>query len=137
MMKLQDKFNKLADVFGSNYAAIRYLANSARQLMLKDTTQLLDSQALTWAITGEKPVTKHINITLLDKYNINKLEDVLCYVDDEDVCQDVRTSYEESLKSKHLIYCCNRTTNEYQQARVRVLVRIIWYNLEYMEGNNR
>lgn len=131
---LQDRFNQLAEVLGSPYAAVNYLANLARKLLIDNNNQILESQAITWALTGEAPKIERKKITKVDTSNMCGIDEVLCYVDDDEVCESVRNSYHQSLKSHHLIYCYHNSLDEYRKARVRILVRMIWYNIQSEGG---
>lgn len=123
----QQAFNKLAEALGSPFAASNYLAKLARKLLIDNNNQILQSQAITWALTGEKPkyTTHKLNVNLNQMYGI---DDILCYIDDKDIHDSVEQSYEKSLKAKHLIYFYSEGLNEYDKGRVRILLRLIWFN---------
>ena len=48
-----DRFQELSDKLNNPYAAVNCIALQARKLM--ENHNLLESQAVTWAITGVKP----------------------------------------------------------------------------------
>lgn len=127
------EFDLLADKLGSPFAAVNYVAKSARKLRKEIEYPILESEAISWAITGEKPKAngrKHS----YSQYDINILDDILSEVDDDEVSQSVRNSYEESLQAHHLIYCYHTNLDESRKARVRVLLNMIWYNIKSEGG---
>ena len=131
-LDLQARFNVIAEALGSRFAAVNYVSSLARKLCLDTNNEVLQSQAITWAITGEKPAytTHKISIDKLNQEYQYSLDEVLCYVDNEEVCDSVRLSYNKSLEAHHLIYLYSDGLSEYDKPRVRILLRIIWYNLQ-------
>ena len=128
-----DKFNELCKALGSNYAAVAYITKLARKKMSSRNYQMLESEAISWVLTGVEPkVRKKIDIRAHFEYNI--VEDILCLVDDVAVCKLVRKSYGESLKRHHLIYCYHSTLDKGRRSRVRILTRMIWYNITQEGG---
>ena len=121
-----DEFKELEEKLGSKYLAINYVSNLARKLKTSVNNNVLESQAITWALTGNKP-----EITVRPNYiDYSSLDELSCYVDDIDVCESVRMSYSQSLKEKHLLYRYKEGISNHQKARVRILVKMIWYNME-------
>ena len=128
-------FNKLARLCGNRYLAVKYLASQSRDLGDQYKGVLLESQLLTWALTGiptydlkELERRKHYDS------DIAQLEDYLCYVDDEEVCDQVRKYYKISLRSKHVILDDSNTLDDYRQMRVNIILRMLWYGLPETEG---
>ena len=116
---------------GNKFQAVRLVASLARSLSKKYDNKILDSEALTWILTGERPNTIDENGSIKRKScinNISFMDDILSCVDDESVCESVRYSISESNKHKNLVYFYKGVPDECRQARVRVLVRMIWYN---------
>jgi len=128
-MEYREQFDQLASALGSTYAAVNFISSAARVLLETHDYPCVESQAILWALTGKKPKfrKKHSLLSELDTVHI--LDDVLCYVEDSEVCKMVRKSYGESLKVHHLIYFYNDEMDEYTRARIRILTRIAWYNL--------
>ena len=58
---------------------------------------------------------------------MKEIEDFLLYIDDHLVQLSVLASYHATVRSHHLVYIYNENLNEFQQTRVRVLTRMIWY----------
>lgn len=130
---IKREFDALADKLGSTYAAVNYIAKSARQKRKQVDNRILESEAITWALTGIQPKLRRV-CKVAEWGTLNYLDEVLSYVDDENVAQSVRESYSESAKVHHLIYCYHSDLNESQKSRVRVLTRMIWYNIQEEGG---
>ena len=126
------EFEELKKRYGCSYAAISVVVKEARRLAKKYNYIILDSEAISWVVTGRKPITldKYLNVVRTRKPpEIAFIDDILSGVDDNDVCKCVRQSVKDSLEANHLIYVYTDIPDEGRQARVRILTRIIWYNL--------
>jgi len=124
----KDYFEQLSKQCGSPYAAVNFIAKSARNKLLEVNNQILDSEAISWVLTGIAPeIKKRHKVYYLNGNHISYLDDVLSCVDDVEVCQSVRDSYFISCKANHLIYSYNPELDNDRQARVRVLTRMIWF----------
>ena len=132
----QEQFDKLADALGSRYAAVRYVSNLARSRSSKSKYHIQESEAITWILTGKEP--KYRTRLYMDpiKYDVCILEEILEYIDDRKICESVSSSYEASLEYHHLIYVYQEGLSQSQQARVRILTRMVWYNIEHERGFN-
>ena len=128
-MKYREQFDQLASALGSTYAAVNYISSAARVLLEENNYPCVESQAILWALTGKKPKFRRKKSLLSELDTIHVLDDVLCYVEDTEVCKMVRKSYGESLKIHHLIYFYNDEMDVDTRARIRILTRIAWYNL--------
>lgn len=119
---------------GSIYDAINHVATQARKHMKEcreDNKYVLDSKALTWAVTGEKPTLLDNDSIIHNRYieKIDYMYDMFCCIEDKEICSAVEDSYYSSLKLNHLIYVYNSILDEPRKARVRVLTRMVWdYN---------
>lgn len=121
---------------GSKFAAVNYLAKQARINLKQVNNTILDSQALSWALTGKQPEIHPDRKSVGDDFitiKLNYLDELLCYVDDEEVCESVVDSFYESLEKRHLIYVYNNDLDESRKARVRILTRMIWDYNKYDE----
>ena len=121
------QFQELADKCGNVYLAVNYLSRLARKLNYKVPGGVLSSKLLTWALTGDEPNTK---FDFNSYYNLSPdiamMESYLEYVSDPAVKSSVRMSYMASVKRHHLIYSYDTELDIHDQARVRVLLRMIW-----------
>lgn len=121
----------LSDQYGSPYAAANAAANAARDLVKLYDNKILDSEAISWCITGEAPkilATMQSNKSIpYERYVSYQIDELLNYVEDPDVVESVRISFRESTIARHLIYVYNSRMDEPRRTRVRVLTRMIWY----------
>ena len=131
-------FNEITAKLGNPYAAVNYIAASARKLAAKYNNLILDSEAINWLVTDNKPaiLNKQHTISTKGDYVRSYVDEMLSYVDDTDVCDSVRYSINTSRDANHLIYVYTNVPDEFRQARVRILTRMIWYNLNLSGGNN-
>ena len=140
MSKLsQDSFNKLARNIGNRYAAVQFIAQQTHKLSTRYHYEVIDSQLISWILTGVKPKSviqyeSQIDIenrirSLSDRKITSVLNEILCYVDDSNICDSVRCSITESKDAHHLIYVYKNIQNESQKARVRILTRMVWHSL--------
>lgn len=126
------KFQDYVDNCNGNiYAAVNYVAKAARTRAETHNNIILHSEAISWVLTGETPqILNDIDVAQSNhSYALSYIDEVLSCVDDSDVCECVRMSLKYSKKSNHLIYVYNGVPDTERQARVRILVRMIWYHL--------
>lgn len=128
-----ERFIELVQEFnGNRYMAVNYIVKLARKLTAKYNYMLLDSEAISWLLTGAQPkIVTYYYKSLHNKKSPQHafIDDILCYVDDKGVSFCVNQSIQMSQKANHLIYIYTGVSDEHRQARIRVLTRIIWYNL--------
>ena len=130
-------FDELAEKCGNRYLAVMYISKLSRKLNYQVPGGALASQLITWALTGNKPEFKY---NVLYHKNISPdlatMESYLEYVTDEDIKASVRISYTLSIRKHHLIYVYDKSLDQYQQGRMRVLLRMIWSeNFELKEND--
>ncbi len=111
---------------GNRYLAVKFISRCSRKLSESLPKWIIESRLITWALTGEDPdVSKYVNANL--DIDVMEMEDALCYISDEEIKYCVRRSYKESVHRHHLIYVYKQSMDEERRARVRVIVRILWY----------
>ena len=132
----QPLFNKLADICGNRYLAVRYLASKSRKLGDKYSEAVMESKLLTWALTGVPPYSEdELDRRVKLDSDVAELEDYLCYVDDDEVAEQVRLYYIKSLRNRGVVLDSSNTLDTYRQMRVNVILRMIWYsNIENIGG---
>lgn len=116
---------------GSLYMAVNLVAKQSRKKLAQTDYMILDSQAISWALTNIPPEVIHTRPSEAYPrgcYGLTSLEDMLSYVDDESVKQSVEISYDRSVKGNHLIYFYNKDLDPSRKARVRILTRMAWDN---------
>lgn len=112
------KFTQISNKIGNIYQSINYISKRARKY--RDDTSCLESQALTYVVTGRAPIQNR-NHTSTD---ISKTEEVLSLVSNEDVIQSVLKSVNLST-AENIQYVYLDSLNEFEMSRVRVLVNKI------------
>lgn len=134
-MRGKNEFEDLADnVYnGNRYAACMYVAKEARRRAAKCEDSVLDSESISWVLTGKRNVPKKDQKKLIEKWYSNQY-DILNYVENKDIRTSVSKSLGISKSLKHLVYAYEKSLNESEQARVRVLTNILWYQSK--EANN-
>ena len=127
-----EHFNEIVSKFnGNRYQAVQYIQKQSRKLLEYTDNRITDSEAITWVLTGEKPdyeSRKTFN-EITAKYEDAYVDEILCYIDDKQVCESIRLSISKSKKSKNLVYRYTKGLDETQKSRVRVVTRMIWYKL--------
>lgn len=132
-MSLQDdktKFLDFAEDCGNPYYAVNQINSWVRDILRKYDHHLLASEVISWVVRGHRPLSIDKNTDELERHvkKIQKsnLEELLCYVDDEEVCNSVRMSYDCSIQNKELSFIYGDVLDEPRRARIRILMRILW-----------
>ena len=130
-------FEKYVEAFGNIFAAINYVSDVARRRRNRVYNCISESQALTWVVSGIEPKDLYKNYKLRLQY-LHRIdlyiEDRLCYIEDADVRDAVASSIAISQENRHLIYKYNSIEDEYIQARVRIICRMIWDEIQRLEA---
>lgn len=128
-------WDKLVKAYGSEYKAVVVLSSLARQKAKECNYQILDSQALAWVLTGEKPQTL-IELEETSKQRKRSyMRDILAEVRDPDIVSSVISSLRISAENAALCYVYAEGTNKYQQQRIRILCNKIWYHKDQHNPN--
>ena len=131
-MSLLDDYvimTELAKILGSNYAAVQYVSRVARHFTAKYDYLPLHSEALSYAIRGEMPPNFSALTDTKSRTNYRRLyiRELLSTLDDKEVRDAVYTSITTSLRHQNLTYVYNKIKDESQQARIRILTNMLWY----------
>lgn len=113
MITDRQMYDKLTAAFGNPYAAVIYISKLARQLSKTVDYDILDSQALSWAITGVKPEPIKIPQTIANTVRL-PVRDVLTLVDDK----EVKTAVVNSLRCSVHNYLCHTSNTLYNSDKV-------------------
>ena len=115
---------------GNKFEAVNLIASLARSLVIKYDNMILHSEALAWLLTGERPdvIDAQGKIKTVPSYRLSYMDDILSCVDDVDICEAVRYSIAKCNESNNLVYFYKNVPDDARQSRVRILVRMIWYN---------
>ncbi len=122
-------FNDLADscYHGNRFEACRWVIKESRRRLSNLDTSLLESHSLTWVVTGKKPkFHDDCQAKLLRKFQ--RVEDLLNYIEDQEIVKSVLKSLGLSKSLNHLTYSYQNAMSEAQCTRVRILTNILWYN---------
>lgn len=107
--------------YTSPYLAIMQIAKETRDICSSLDNRIPTATALDYAARGERPNPKDY-----PDHRLDRVKEYLKYVDDVAVKSAVIASYEESLKTNNLTYLYNTIEDEPRQARVRVIMNILW-----------
>lgn len=121
-------FNQFADKVGNRYIATSYIAHAARKFSTELPRYIIESYLIHWVLVGEDP--KHIKASIRDDADTRYMNEILCYVCDQEVVSAVREMYSMSVKARHLVYESNMNLNANQLDRAKILLRMIWYQFE-------
>lgn len=129
-MLIQDLnlFNKLAESLGNRYAAVWYVSYLARKLASTLPLYIIESYLIHWVLSGED--LSEIRTKTHCPADVRFMEDVLSWVEDNAVCDAVREMYAESVREHHLIYKSAGLLDAPRQDRAKILLRMIWYQLD-------
>ena len=140
-LDMQMQFNKLSSRLGI-YDSVLFVSKKARKLCKAYNNRILESEAVSWAISNEKPmsVCKYEDEISISKYvehactkNIKSIvEDYLSEVDNEGIKKSVRASVKASNEAKENKFIYIDINTEGEHSRVRVLTRMILYVLQDM-----
>lgn len=103
------------------YLAAMQLAKEARAICTSLPNRITESVALDYAARHELPDPKDF-----PDHRLDRVREYLLYVDDIEVKSAVLASYEASLLKNNLVYEYQNVSDEPRQARVRVIMNILW-----------
>ena len=104
------------------------VSNQARSLADRSGNSILHSEAISMVLKGEQ--TDIISDDeLIDEYESKYIKELFMYIDDKDIKDAVYDSFYDSKLKKNLVYVYNNISDAYKKARVRILTRMLWYNL--------
>lgn len=104
------------------------VSNQARSLADRSGNSILHSEAISMVLKGEQ--TDIISDDeLIDEYESKYIKELFMYIDDKDIKDAVYDSFYDSKLKKNLVYVYNNISDVHKKARVRILTRMLWYNL--------
>ena len=134
------KFNQYEKACGSKFAAIMYVSKLARHRMKLVDNCIPESKALLWIVTGIEPPAviawRDNQARKADRVE-SYVQDRIYYIEDTEIRTAVEYSIEQSKLAKHLIYRYKSISDPYKKARVRILCKMIWDELQKLEEDNR
>lgn len=137
-MRGMNEFEELVDncYSGNRYAACMYVAKEARRRATACKDDVLDSESISWVLTGKREIPSVSTQKKIEKWFANQY-DILNYVEDAQIRKSVTRSLGISKTLKHLTYAYEKSLNECEMARVRVLTNILWYQSKEVDINGR
>jgi len=121
-------FDELADKCGNRYLATLYVAKAARYLAQEHSVSMLESQLLTWALTGKPPNLSLARYKKIESLELSNIEFYLDYVEDAEVRDCVLQRYKDSVRNHHLVYQHPGQLDSFRTSRVNILLRMIWWD---------
>lgn len=130
-----EKFKQLEKACGNRYLAIKLVSFQARRLGdANRNAAISEANLIQWVLTGKCPYSKSkLETRRFFKETLDDVEEKLCYVDDEEVREEVRRCYKQSIRNKHLTLSENPSINKYKISRANILLRMIWYHFKEEE----
>jgi hypothetical protein len=113
-------YNELSQSLGT-YLATLQIAQTAREIVNSLDHRITYAEAISYAARGELPDPKDY-----PDHRLDRVKDYLTQIDDIEIKSAVILSYEQSLIKNHLIYDYNNVGDEFRQARIRVILNILW-----------
>nr|DAE37501.1 MAG TPA: hypothetical protein [Caudoviricetes sp.] len=125
---------------GNVYRAVYELGQSAAKRVKDCNNKISNSEAISWVLNGDKPDYEHRRAywdtkkAIIEQYIDTNLE----LVDDKQIRKCVRSSVWDSLNHRYLLYDYKGVDDEPRRARIRILTKLIWYEIKpnYREDAN-
>ena len=110
------------------YADILSVSKQAKDLAKRSGEAILHSEAISMVLKGE---TSNLisDDEVIDEYESKYIKEMFMYIDDKEIKDAVYDSFYDSKKNHNLIYQYNDIIEPDRQARVRILTRMLWFNL--------
>lgn len=121
-------YNQLADAIGPFYATLE-LAQEAREITKSLDNRITTASALDYAARGMTPDPKDY-----PDHKLDRVKNYIDYILDVEIKDAVIKSYESSLANYNLVYDYNTVMDEPRQARIRILMNILWDNRPHKKG---
>lgn len=103
------------------FLATLQIATDAREIANTLDNRITYSSAIDFAARGELPDPKDY-----PDHRLDRVKNYIDYITDIEIKSAVIKSYEESLKCNNLTYVYNTIEDNSRQARVRILMNILW-----------
>jgi len=120
-------YEELSQSLGPYVATIQ-IAQMAREITNFLGNRITDSEAISYAAKGELPNPKDY-----PDHRLDRVKNYISYIDDIEVKSAIVSSYEQSLQKNNLIYFYKNVDDEPRQARIRIIMNILWDNRPHKE----
>lgn len=119
------------------FEAINTWSKDARALKSQTQGRISNSEALSSALTDTLPknLNERLSVPRAEyAYVIRYIKESLSQIDDKLVKGSVAQTLNTSMSRKHLVFLYLGNLSEAQKARVRIVSKLIWYNLYSTKG---
>lgn len=125
---------------GDVYKAVYELGQAAAKRVKDCNNKISNAEGISWVLNGHKPDYEHRRAywdtkkAIIEEYIATNLE----LIDDKQICKCVRSSVWGSLNHRYLLYDYKGVDDESRRARIRILTKLIWYEIKpnYREDAN-
>lgn len=125
---------------GNVYKAVYELGQAAAKRVKDCNNKISNAEGISWVLNGHKPDYEHRRAywdtkkAIIEEYIATNLE----LIDDKKICKCVRSSVWGSLNHRYLLYDYKGVDDESRRARIRILTKLIWYEIKpnYREDAN-
>ena len=125
---------------GNVYKAVYELGQAAAKRVKDCNNKISNAEGISWVLNGYKPDYEHRRAywdtkkAIIEEYIATNLE----LIDDKKICKCVRSSVWNSLNHRYLLYDYKGVDDESRRARIRILTKLIWYEIKpnYREDAN-
>lgn len=125
---------------GNVYKAVYELGQAAAKRVKDCNNKISNAEGISWVLNGHKPDYEHRRAywdtkkAIIEEYIDTNLE----LIDDKQICKCVRSSVWSSLNHRYLLYDYKGVDDESRRARIRILTKLIWYEIKpnYREDAN-
>lgn len=122
----------------NTFEAINMWVKDSKQIEAKYQNRLSSNESLSSALTQKVPdnldrrkLVKDVESQYIDRY----IREALSQIDDKDVRISVLQTLNRSRSEKNLVFVYLDILSDFQKSRVRIISRLIWYNLYPKKGN--
>ena len=122
----------------NTFEAINMWVKDSKQIEAKYQNRLSSNESLSSALTQKVPdnldrrkLVKDVESQYIDRY----IREALSQIDDKDVRISVLQTLNHSRLEKNLVFVYLDILSDFQKSRVRIISRLIWYNLYPKKGN--
>ena len=141
-MNLVDQNKQFEEVYLSKtsniFEAINVWVSDADKLKTQYQNRIDNNEALSSMLTCNLPqnldrrrIVKDVEQNYIDRY----IHEALTQIDDKDIKISVLQTLNHSRSEKNLVFIYLDNLTKAQKARVRIISRLIWYNLYPKKGN--
>ena len=121
-------YNQLSEAIGPFYATLK-IAQDAREITKSLDNRITTASAIDYAARGMTPDPKDY-----PDHKLDRVKNYIDYVLDVEIKAAVIKSYESSLANYNLVYDYNTVMDGPRQARIRILMNILWDNRPHKKG---